>query len=117
MTEDEMVGWHHRLNRHEFEQTPGDGDGQRSLVCCSPWGHKVRHNLATEQQPPATVPLKGNRSNLHHPEWQRLDFPLIPPTLSLCVLRHEVLASSPSLSQVCTADQRGSKDASLFSNS
>ena len=40
MTEDEMVGWHHRLNRHEFEQAPGTGDGQGSLACCSPWGHK-----------------------------------------------------------------------------
>ena len=38
--EDEMVGWHHRLNGHEFEQTPGVGDGQGSLACCSPWGHK-----------------------------------------------------------------------------
>ena len=35
-----MVGWHHRLNGHEFEKTPGDGEGQRSLECCSPWGHK-----------------------------------------------------------------------------
>ena len=40
MTEDEMVGWHHRLNGHEFEQAPGDGEGQGSLACCSPWGHK-----------------------------------------------------------------------------
>ena len=40
MTEDEMVGWHHRLERHEFEQAPGVDDGQGSLVCCSPWGHK-----------------------------------------------------------------------------
>ena len=40
MTEDEMVGWHHRLNGHGFEQTPGDGEGQGSLACCSPWGHK-----------------------------------------------------------------------------
>ena len=41
MTEDEMVGWHHRLNGHEFEQpTPGVGDGQGSLVCYSPWGRK-----------------------------------------------------------------------------
>ena len=40
MTEDEMVGWHHRFNGHEFEQAPGDGDGQGSLVCYSPWGHK-----------------------------------------------------------------------------
>ena len=40
MTEDEMVGWHHQLDGHEFERAPGDGDGQGSLVCCSPWGHK-----------------------------------------------------------------------------
>ena len=40
MTEDEMVGSHHRLNAHEFEQAPGVGDGQGSLVCYSPSGHK-----------------------------------------------------------------------------
>ena len=39
--EDEMVGWHHRLNGHEFEQALGDGEGQGSLMCCSPWGLKV----------------------------------------------------------------------------
>ena len=39
-TEDEMVGWHHRLDGHGFEQTPGDSEGQRSLACCSPWRHK-----------------------------------------------------------------------------
>ena len=39
-TEDEMVGWHHWLNGHEFEQAPGDSEGQGSLACCSPWGHK-----------------------------------------------------------------------------
>ena len=38
--EDEMVGWHHQFNGHEFEQVPGDGEGQGGLVCCSPWGHK-----------------------------------------------------------------------------
>ena len=37
MIEDEMVGWHHWLNGHEFEQAPGDGEGQGSLVCCSLW--------------------------------------------------------------------------------
>ena len=37
---DEMVGWNHQLNGHEFEQTPGAGDGQESLVCCSPWDCK-----------------------------------------------------------------------------
>jgi len=36
MTEDKMIGWHHQLNGHEFEQTPGDGEGQGSLACCSP---------------------------------------------------------------------------------
>ena len=40
MTEDEMVGWHHRLNGHKFEQAPEDSEGQGSLACCSPWGHK-----------------------------------------------------------------------------
>ena len=40
MTEDEMIGWHHRLNGHGVEQAPGVGDGQGSLVCCSPWGCK-----------------------------------------------------------------------------
>ena len=40
MTEYEMIGWHHWLNGHEFEQVPGIGVGQGSLVCCSPWVHK-----------------------------------------------------------------------------
>ena len=40
MTEYEMVGWHHRLNGHEFEQAPGVGDGQGCLTCGSPWGRK-----------------------------------------------------------------------------
>ena len=40
MTKDKMVGWHHRLDGHEFEQAPGVGDGQGSLECCSLWGHK-----------------------------------------------------------------------------
>ena len=40
MTEDEMIGWHHLLNWHEFGQTPGDSEGQGSLACCSPWRGK-----------------------------------------------------------------------------
>ena len=47
---DEMVGWHHQLNEHKFEQTPGVSEGQRSLACCGPWGHRVRHDWATKQQ-------------------------------------------------------------------
>ena len=42
-----MVGWHHRLNGHEFEQAPGNGEGQGGLACCSPWGHK---ELDTNEQ-------------------------------------------------------------------
>ena len=40
LTEDEMAGWHHQLNEHEFEQTPGDSGGQGRLVCYSLWGHR-----------------------------------------------------------------------------
>ena len=66
MTVDEMVGWHHWLNGHEFEQALGDGEGQRSLACCSPW---CRH-LATEPPPPTNrswgrVPLHGPGLVLH----------------------------------------------------
>ena len=50
MTENKMVGWHHWLSGHEFEQTHRDSEGQGSLACCISWGHRVRHNLATEQQ-------------------------------------------------------------------
>jgi len=52
MTENEMVGWHHRLDGHEFEQTLGHSEGQESLMCCmqSMRSQRVRHNLATEQQ-------------------------------------------------------------------
>ena len=45
-TLDEMVGWHHWLDGHEFEQTPGDGDGQGSLACCSPWGPRQSTGLS-----------------------------------------------------------------------
>ena len=44
--EDEMVGWYHQLDGHEFEQAPGVGDGQGSLACCSPWGHKKLNTTA-----------------------------------------------------------------------
>ena len=51
MIEDEMFGCHHQLNGHEFEQTPGYGEGQGILACCSPWGHKEPDTtLVTEQQ-------------------------------------------------------------------
>ena len=54
MTEDEMVGQHHQLNRHAFEQAPRVDEGQGSLGCCSPWGHK---ELDTTEQ------LNNNKNN------------------------------------------------------
>ena len=53
MTEDEMVGWHHRLHGHEFGQAPGDGDGQGGLACCSP---------AEVAEPDTTERLNNNYS-------------------------------------------------------
>ena len=58
MTKDTMVGWHYCFNGHEFKQAPGDGEGQGSLACCSPWGHRVRYSLVTEQQ--QHVPPQGH---------------------------------------------------------
>ena len=54
MTEDKMLGWHHWLNEHEFEQALGDGEGQGGLACCSPWGHK---------EPDTTEWLNNNNNN------------------------------------------------------
>ena len=59
MTEDEMVGWHHRLNGHEFEQTPGGSEGQERLAFCSPWGHK---ELDTTER------LNNNKTSLNSKE-------------------------------------------------
>ena len=50
MTEDEMIGWHHRLNGHEFEQAPGDGERQGSLMCCSPCGLKELDTTEHQQR-------------------------------------------------------------------
>ena len=71
MTEDEMVGWHHRLNGHESEQAPGAGDGQGGLACCGPQGLKESETTATElnwadhavkAQIPVTHPVAGRLS-------------------------------------------------------
>ena len=56
MTEDRLIGWHHQLNGHGSEQTPGDGEGQGSLACFSPWDCKETDSTATEQQQGARIP-------------------------------------------------------------
>ena len=50
MTEDKMVRWHHQLDEHEFKRALEDGEGQGSLMCCSPWGCRLGHDWKTEQQ-------------------------------------------------------------------
>ena len=59
-----MVERHHRLNGHEFEQAPGDSEGQGSLTCCVPWGRRVRHDLASElkEAPGIRFAFKFNQS-------------------------------------------------------
>ena len=59
VTEDEMVGWYHRLDGHELEETLGDSEGQGSLVCCSPWGCK--QSDMTEQLNDNNLLFKGGR--------------------------------------------------------
>ena len=54
MTEDKITGWHHRLNGHEFEQASGDGEGQESLACCSPWGCK-ESDITEQLNTPPTI--------------------------------------------------------------
>ena len=63
MTEDEMTGWHHRLNGDEFEQIPGDGEGQGSLSCCSPWGCKESD----------TTYRPNNNNNIYKEEYIKQD--------------------------------------------
>ena len=69
ITEDEMVGWHHRLDGHEFEQAPGVGDGQGSLACCSPWGRKSQTRLSDWTELKVIITLAS--------DWIRL-LPIVP---------------------------------------
>jgi len=64
MTEDETVGWHHRLNGHKFEQVLGFGDGQGGLACCSPWGRK-------EVDTNEWLNNNNNSSNVYNKWWKK----------------------------------------------
>ena len=64
VAKDEMVSYHYQLNRHELEQTPGDGEGQGSLACCSSWGYKVN----------MTQQLNKNNSNVSNYYYWPLNF-------------------------------------------
>ena len=83
MTEDKMVKWHHQLNEYEFEQTPGDGEGQGGLACCSPWGRKETD--MTEQLNNYNIMIQAHlvyflRHSLNHPFLQEILVILHPDT-------------------------------------
>ena len=78
MTEDERVGWHHRLNGHEFEHTLGSDEGQGSLVCCSPWSHK---ELDTAE------PLNNKMASLHRQDLCISTFRICFLSVMFCVTR------------------------------
>ena len=67
MTEDEMAGWHHQLDGHKFEQAPGVGDGQGSLVFCSPWGCKESDTTELNDFPWNGLPFPSP-GDFPHPE-------------------------------------------------
>ena len=91
VTEDEMVGWHHQLDGHEFEQALGVDDGQGSLVCCSPWGHKESDMIERLNWTEASLTMRFSRQEY----WSGLPFPSaevlpnlgIKPTNSIKVWR------------------------------
>ena len=64
-TEVKMVGWHHRLNGHEFEQTPGDSGGQGNWACCSPWDHKELDTTERLNNKSEIEPMTERRKNSH----------------------------------------------------
>ena len=67
MTEEKMVGWHHQLNGHEFEQALGDGEGQGSLACCGLWGHKESNT--TEQLNNKLIPEIKTKDYVNNRLW------------------------------------------------
>ena len=86
MVEDELVGWHHQLSGHKFEQTLGDSEGQGSLECCSPWGHKDSvvterlndnqlFNYSGEMNQPPKLMERGTDGDFPGGQWLRLLYP------------------------------------------
>ena len=76
MTEDEMVQWHHQLNGHEFEQMPGDSEGQGSLASCSPWGCKQLN--MTERLNNNSEEAELSHGEMHQLRWVLTGLPVNP---------------------------------------
>ena len=95
MTEDEMAGWYHRLDGHEFEWTAGVGDGQGGLACCNSWGRRVRHDWATELNWTEDLITLGLNSCLTRVSWYKLVATIFTLTC------HFQLTTNPSTSCCC----------------
>ena len=93
MKEVEIVGWYHSLNGHEFEQTPGDTEGQSSLMCCSPWDRRIGHDLQAEQQDENSE----NENIKRHKDRSQVSKRLSIDHLCLSHLLTEVKITEPSL--------------------
>ena len=89
MTEDEMVGWHHGLSGHKFEQTLGDGEGQRSLVDYNPWGHK-------ESDTAEGLTLSYFTHRPSYPGSEEPDSCTAPPAATLCRVSNKTTVSHRS---------------------
>ena len=103
-----MVGWHHQLNGHEFEQIPGDSEGQESLACCSPWGHKesdktqqLNNNPKKRKEIKLKLLFGGLRkkhANCVLPAASSAEEDrLVPAQLLQCEIGRQVLVGSPHL--------------------
>ena len=75
-----MVGWHHRLNEHEFEQALGDGEGQEGLVCCSPRGHKESNMTERLNSSEKQHMLPVGPASPDHPGFRKQDWRPTPPS-------------------------------------
>ena len=100
--EDEMLGWHHWLKGCEFEQTPEHGEGQGSLVCCSPWGRRVGHDLVPEQHQPGEESRVKDQQPLVGQAWVWV------PALPLDESESEVAQSCPTLGDPMDSSPPGS---------
>ena len=93
MAEDEMVGWHHQLNGHGFEQALAAGDGQGGLACCSSWGHKESDTTEQLKQTDAHIKVPFFSYSIHHLPRQ-IFFVKIKPFM--CIVRKEISSQGDS---------------------
>ena len=85
-----MAGWHHQLNGHEFEQAPGDGEGQGSLMCCSPWG--LKDSDMTERLNNSFPGGSSSKESAYHKETQVQSLGLEDPLEKEMATRSSIFA-------------------------